>query len=415
MNNALSIPSQPIAADRKRATTSVPLLSHLRWAAAIVVVMSHVAENILNKGVYVASPDALQPGVVTKPLMGWGGYGHAAVVIFFVLSGFLVGGKLVELQGSPKLRAEWPGFLVDRFSRIFIVLWPVLLLTAAVMAALLWWVPDAPFVRTGDWTFDLEVPLSTDLSWLRWIGAALMLNDLAVRTLDGNAPLWSLAYEWCYYIIGLGAVLAVRRVFSPGALLVMLYGAVLIVLSLYNQPNVLFAGLSWLLGIAARVAFNAGVLRGRAAMVAGVAAVLGVLLLQGRLSLPDPVLAAAMSFMIAHPGWRNWRFGDAAGERLAGFSYTLYAMHFPVLLGIMGILFAAGVLPHRLPFGQFGIAVALGAFVVLMGTAWLFALVTEDQTVHLRRALLQRLGLRRDRPAPPQPAGAVGIHTAAQP
>ena len=417
MSDAPNIPSKPISADRQRATASVPLLSHLRWLAALAVVASHVEQNILNKGGYVSSTGPAVTGLQIKPLLGYGGYGHAAVVVFFVLSGFLVGGKLVELLRSPKLATEWPGFLVDRFSRIFIVLWPVLILSCLIMAALVHYVPNAPFVQTGQWTFDLAAPLTSDLSWSRWAGAAVMLNDLLVPTLDSNGPLWSLAYEWSYYIIGLGAVLVYRRVFSPWAMVAIGYGVLLLLLSVSNQPNILFAGLSWIAGIGARLAFNAGLLRGRAMLGAGVAAVVLVLLLDHWVTMPDPVLGLAVALMIAHPAWRRWRWGDTWGERLASFSYTLYAMHFPVLIGIMGVMYALGMLPPRLPFTLRGMAVAGAILTLLIALAWLFAKVTEDRTTQLRRQLLGLLGLRRERVGVTEPKspGPVRIHTVARP
>ena len=416
MMDAPNIPLSPVAADRTRATASVPLLSHLRWIAAVVVVFSHLEQNILNKGGNFAATGPLETGLVAKPLMGFGGYGHAAVVIFFVLSGFLVGGKLVELFASPRLRSEWPSFLVDRFSRIFIVLVPVTALTALILAALLWSVPDAPFVHSGLWTFDLIQPLTADLSWTRWAGALVMLNDVLVPTLDSNGPLWSLAYEWSYYIIGLAAVLAYRRVFSPPALVVILYGAALLLLSAFNQPNILFAGLSWVAGIAARLAFNADALRGRAMLLAGVLGTVLLLAIEAVVPLPDPVLGLGVALMIAHPAWRRWRWLDATGERLASFSFTLYALHFPLMLGIMGLLFAAGAIPPRLPFDLTGLATVVAVFAILMICARVFARCTEDQTVGLRRALSRWLGLRRDRlPAPDPASGPVRVPDAARP
>ena len=418
MNHVLNVPTQPIGADRQRATASVPLLSHLRWLAAFVVVASHVEQSILAKGGYVAATGPVSTALETKPLLGgYGGYGHAAVVVFFVLSGFLVGGKLVELLRSPKLRTDWPSFLVDRFSRIFIVLWPTLLLNGVIMAALISCVPDAPFVQTGHWTFDLTAPLTADLTWPRWAAAAVMLNDLLVPTLNSNGPLWSLAYEWSYYVIGLAAVLAYRRVFSPWAVVVIAYGIALLTLSALNQPNILFAGLSWLAGVGARLVFNAGLLRGWVALSAGPAAFVLVLVLDHWVTLPDPVLGVAVALMIAHPAWRRWRWGDGWGERLASFSYTLYAMHFPVLVGIMGVMYAAGVLPSRLPFNMAGLAIWAGVVAVLVVAARLFARITEDHTIQLRRRLLLLLGLRRERVGVGETtsAGSVRVHTVTRP
>ena len=415
MNDVPRHPVQPVGADFKRATTSVPLLSHLRWIAAMVVVLSHLEQDLLNKTGYIAATTPQEAGLVAKPLMGYGGYGHAAVVVFFVLSGFLVGGKLIEMAVSPRVRSDWPRFLVDRVSRIFIVLVPVLALTALILAALICFVPTAPFVHTGEWTYDLAQPLTSDLSWPRWAGAALMLNEIIVSTLDSNGPLWSLAYEWSYYIIGLAVVLAYRRVFSAGTLLVIAYGAILLGLSAYHQPNILFAGLSWLAGIGARLAFNAGLLRGRVTLLAGVACVVLLLALEALVPLPDPVLGLGIALMIAHPAWRRWRFLETTGEYLASFSFTFYAMHFPVMLGIMGLLFAAGMLPARLPFNATGLGVVGMTFVVLTLCARGFASVTEDRTVALRKALLGWLGLRPDRGSAEPSSRPVHLPSAAQP
>ena len=163
---------------QKMAPLSIPLLSHMRWVAALVVVLSHVQQNLLAKSGYVAYSIPTSGMLVTKDLLRPGGFGHAAVVTFFVLSGFLVGGKLTELSRSPTLGQEWPQFLIDRFSRIFVVAWPALLLTLIVLFGLLWLVPNAPFVQDGNWAVDLADPLTYDAVASRWIAASALLNEL---------------------------------------------------------------------------------------------------------------------------------------------------------------------------------------------------------------------------------------------
>ena len=390
----------PVQVQAKPPTSSVALLSHLRWLAAFIVVCSHVTESILNIGAVGPSTPYLNTQLDMRPVLGFTGYAQSAVVVFFVLSGFLVGGKLLGLLKTDAIEQDWRVFLVDRFSRIFVVLIPCLLLTAIVLAGLLSLVPDAHFVQGVDWALGRVQPLQTDVSLQRWAASAVMLNELLAPTLDTNSPLWSLSYEWSYYIIGLALVLLVRRVPSTPAIVAIGYGVVLLGLSLVNQPNVLFESLSWIAGVAARVAFNHRVLRGRLLQVAGVGAVVVAVVLTHRYSLPSPCLGLAVAFLVAHPGWRTMHFGAGIGEWLANFSYSLYCVHFPLLLGIMGIMVATGSLPHRLEATPSNMAITAAIVVLLAALAWLFAGLTERHTAKVRDALLNALGLHRVRLKP---------------
>jgi hypothetical protein len=62
-------------------------LDCLRGLAALLVVVEH-----LRAFLFVPFPQVVSPGVITKAFYLVTGLGHQAVMIFFVLSGFLVGG-----------------------------------------------------------------------------------------------------------------------------------------------------------------------------------------------------------------------------------------------------------------------------------------------------------------------------------
>ena len=55
------------------------------------------------------------------------GLGHQAVLVFFVLSGYFVGGSVVD--GFQRRRFSWTGYGIARLSRLWTVLLPALLLT----------------------------------------------------------------------------------------------------------------------------------------------------------------------------------------------------------------------------------------------------------------------------------------------
>ena len=99
-----------------------PALDHLRWIAAFAVVFQHARSLVMVD----YRPDA---GLIAKSLYFATGFSHEAVIIFFVLSGYLVGGKAIRLarRSTEEQRRR---FVIDRFVRIFIVLLPALAMLA---------------------------------------------------------------------------------------------------------------------------------------------------------------------------------------------------------------------------------------------------------------------------------------------
>jgi len=73
-------------------------------------------------------PDVSNKSVAARVFYAATGIGHLAVMVFFVLSGYLVGGRLLARYCSGN--ASIPRYLLDRFTRLYIVLIPALLITA---------------------------------------------------------------------------------------------------------------------------------------------------------------------------------------------------------------------------------------------------------------------------------------------
>ncbi len=365
---------------------SFALLNHLRWLAALLVAYSHVRQALL-----VDYPQIPHPHLAAKGLYWLASYGHAGVIVFFVLSGFLVGGKALDLAASKHLDQDWPKFLADRFARIFIVLLPALLLSLLIFWALILLVPAAPFVSQRMWGWDMQAPLNADRSPLLWMSAATLLNEFLTPTLRINAPLWSLAYEWFYYMMILAAIFVYRRVWSKAACIVIFYAIALLAISLIRSTAIAESGLIWLFGLASRVIFNQGLLRGKWLCVPALVTVFVILMATRFCHVPDYALGVGIAFLIAIADWSHWHGGAKLGEALASFSYSLYVVHFPVLLGTMGILFAAGDLTARLPFQTFSIFITAFTLMATILFAKIFAMATENKTRLLRNFLLRHL------------------------
>src|SRR5438045_3272219 len=95
-----------------------------RWTAAVAVLISHVRHLILVDLVGVTNKTLL-----CKVFYFMTGLGHEAVIVFFVISGFLVGGHTWERWRNESLRLR--SFVSARISRIYTVLIPALIVGLA--------------------------------------------------------------------------------------------------------------------------------------------------------------------------------------------------------------------------------------------------------------------------------------------
>ena len=88
-----------------------------------MVLVYHVRLNIL-----VAQQDVTPSydGVIVKAIYLATDCGHQAVIWFFVISGFLVGGSVVN--DIRRDRFQFGRYAINRFSRLYVVLIPALLI-----------------------------------------------------------------------------------------------------------------------------------------------------------------------------------------------------------------------------------------------------------------------------------------------
>lgn len=112
-------------------------------------------------------------------------YGHAAVIVFFVLSGFVIAWV------TDRKERDWPTYAASRVSRVFSVVVPALVvcLLLDALGRQFW---DKPY---GSYPFDNFV--------LRLGGSLLMLNEVwfvSITSLS-NVPFWSITYEFWYYLL----------------------------------------------------------------------------------------------------------------------------------------------------------------------------------------------------------------------
>jgi peptidoglycan/LPS O-acetylase OafA/YrhL len=365
-------------------------LNCCRWIAALLVVFQHVRHILFPEYGELAHKNALMAAFYFIT-----GLGSEAVIVFFVISGFLVGGGALRkfLDG----RYDARDYALHRFSRIYIVLVPALLVGCALdflgmtyfnQSLIYTGPPRAPLMETVAQTLNLPV----------LFGNLANLQNLYVPVVGSNGPLWSLAYEWWYYCIFWAFLGLIWRASSLTARV--LYGIGLVLMLVLLPGKLLLWFSLWLLGLGLGWASTS---RLRVPPLAGLA--LFVLTLAAvRLSYrwsggaPDPVyvsylrdLAVAIAcfvMLMSFSRLRSFRFGSAGFHRnMAEFSYTTYLVHFPAMLFLTAAshdLFGTGFWQQPSPALYLRFVATIGLLYVY---AWCFSRLTEQHTQSLREWL----------------------------
>lgn len=354
------------------------LISALRGLAALQVAAAH-----LRAEMYPGLRTLEDPSLAYMGLAFITGFAHQAVVVFFLISGWLVGGSLMNRFGKPQALAH---YAIDRVTRLWTVLLPTLLLSLGIGLAIGSAAPGP-----------IDVNPANDFSAAAFAGNLLGLQTVTVPEFGGNYPLWSLAHETWYYIqfpllllvIAGGGVL--RRAAAAAAL-------ILLLATLRDMISLYFA--VWLLGAAfSRIRIDCGKafqalllvltlalfvyyrMRGNnddlvpASFVQDLVCSIPFLLLLA--SFQRPLDKAAPAYVRAN------RIAVFFSE----FSFSLYVVHVPViyLMRHLGQQFLGrGQLDPNAATDFLWYGILLGALVL---AAYLFYLLFERHTIRIRNAL----------------------------
>lgn len=373
-----------------------------RWIAALAVLFTHVEANVL---VTLADIPAGHRGAIAYLAWFFYGFAHQAVVVFFVLSGFLVGGGVLRAAPSKRFLGS---YLLDRTARIYVVLLPVLAVTALLDAA-----GRSLFADTGVYAAAEFAGRSSLADLLANVAG---LQDIYFPYFGTNSALWTLAHEYWYYVGFALLVMPWARAYSPAARAAGgAAGVALLILLSASWSYHLFGFGLWLAGAAAARLARPLTHSRRLALLVFLAVAIGLRLFLRYAwleiwwvgGLADAAVALGFANLLLTLRFDASPVGRFAGapihRRLSDFSYSLYALHMPVLV------FACAAAQHWLGFGWRSVPDAPGrwalAAVVLcciVALAYAFSRLTEARTPAVRTAL--RDWLERQRSA--TPAGA---------
>jgi len=182
------------------ATINTSILNGIRGLAALYVLVGHARWLLWEgySGGYLEHPETYN--WFTKILVyifSIFGKGHVAVILFFVLSGFVIHYSSIRQH---KNKIDLPDYFKRRFLRIYPPLIFCMLLTLILDF-------------TGKYVFGYSIyfqrtpvllinsNITTDLNWVTAIGNLMMVQNVYTHVWGTNGPLWSLMYEWWFYML----------------------------------------------------------------------------------------------------------------------------------------------------------------------------------------------------------------------
>jgi peptidoglycan/LPS O-acetylase OafA/YrhL len=375
-------------------------LNFFRWLAAFAVLITH-AENVLLVFVVNVPPSEREYAHYAYAFLA--GFARQAVMMFFVISGFLVGGGLwdeIKKRGTVDLLS----YFVKRIVRLWTVLIPtlfVILLFDGVGIVLF----DG--LRNG--VFDPDI--FSKLSPLSFLCNAAFLQTAACWEYGADGSLWSLYNECWYYLLWPPMLLALVPILSGRKRIFCMVATVtgLLALTYVQFSGVWFAPYMciWLMGTLVSAIEKPFV---RSSIVSGLIFV-GWLVVT-RLSIRrgfleyhrfygliiDLVTAATFSNLLLSlkcNRYLNKPFGNDVHTRLAGFSFSLYCIHVPLLmLYASAFMWFFGVGSRMKPSGLITWLIVIGALVTCVVAAYGFSTLTEAKTGQIRRWIFDRLPAR---------------------
>lgn len=277
-------------------------------------------------------------------------FGHAGVIAFFIISGYVIGYVSYEKESS------YRSYMLNRMARIYSVMIAAWILTFLLDSIGSWLSPATYTGYIADDMFPLRVIAHITFLHEAWFVSVQWLS---------NQPLWSLSYEFQFYILyGLIFFLRGRRRIVFVSLVSLLVG-----------PAILIYGLIWYAGVFIYKKHQKYTdLQTRSSYTTLFAITLMLVLafpywkdhihldfyIHKKLNpshiMQDMVFACLISANIYFYQRSQWNF--SAGTRLirffAGFSFSLYALHFPLIIFYniwLTQLFEAGSFLHLLVSG----------------------------------------------------------------
>jgi peptidoglycan/LPS O-acetylase OafA/YrhL len=345
----------------------LPWLDLIRFLAAFSVLLTHARGFLF---VDYNSLNSSSQTIGVKLFFSLTRLGTESVIIFFVLSGFLVGGKSIIRLIKGEFNAR--EYVLDRVFRIYVPLLPAILLSVLMLLV-----------------------TRSKIDYLEIFGNIFSLQGILVESLSGNPPLWSLSYEvWFYlllFFLGLMIISKKRKL--------LFFVLFIVSMSVFTKLNYTFL-FCWVIG-AIVFTLPERNFNGKTVICSIFFIVAGMIISQLSSNsnyflesswesfipfrnLSFIVISASFSIFIRsiinfEPQKGIPVMLNNLGVKLAPFSYTLYLIHYPLL----NILKTSNFIKYQ-DVDAASILIFIMAMIICLFLAWLFYLLFEKKTSYFK-------------------------------
>jgi peptidoglycan/LPS O-acetylase OafA/YrhL len=376
-------------------------LDAVRALAALVVFLGHGTSLFLGTTIHEQANQALNPAYAAANSYMPDNYthlGHQAVIVFFVLSGYFVGGGVLRAVRRRQWSAKY--YLLQRLTRLWIVLIPALFLGALIDTAGIYLFSNTGMTYANLWGVGLGSVFNVNRVWFAlssFIGNVFFLQQILVKSFGTNGSLWSISYEFWYYIM-FPLLLAgfmpssrmLRRVCSI---------AILIAILIFCGKDISIYFLIWIMGVLT-YCLPIGITQALVRWITPMMCLLFVAFNLYAVVFPYNIVASDFTtgLFFSVILWLLLHFRQPAHKslyrfvftRLSAMSYTLYAVHYPII-----IFFSAWLIPKLSDrhFSLYSVGYLLAAYAAAFSISYLFYRCFEANTERVRRILSVRLGI----------------------
>lgn len=349
-------------------------LDLIRGCAALLVVMGHLRSLLFDSWNGEGNILAYFFYAITS-------FGHQAVMIFFVLSGFFVGGSFINDNNFLK-------YSIKRLSRFYVVLFPALLLTWIVDLIGINLIQNIKLYSGEGDNYVINFNSIDRLNLEYFIYNLFYLQDIFYPTFGTNGALWSLAYEfWFYFLFPLVWYI----LYQEKNKLKKIIGSLLIavVLGLLHLKGMVYFFV-WMLGFICYRLSTSTVLinffNNSNFFIINNIILIFVLILSILFKnyLIDILVGFSFSIYLLnivcakielHPLMKGISFN------MAKFSFSMYAIHLPI-----AVLFCA-ILNEKLMFNIGGIFIYFFIIIIIIILSWLFWYIFERHHIFVYRKI----------------------------
>lgn len=346
------------------------VLDMARALAAFFVVIGHIH---LIFGLYSSDSNA---SVFQYLFDFWGSFAHQAVVIFFVISGFLVSKSARKSIKENNITL----YIISRLVRLYVVLIPALFLTYIF--------DSGSLLLLNEYINKAEIILIQDrTSVIVFFGNLFFLQDILVDRFGSNGPLWSLAYEFWYYVLfPLIILLLFKKNKRIGISLIIIGILFLLPLTIIKLFSL------WLVG-ASLWTINTQIIKKPIYAIMLFIVVLVISTLGIYKSILDIGIAISFALLIntyMHhtPILINNKL-NYLSKVFADFSYSLYLLHYPFLIFVTPLLMKIFNIDLINIDTLNGVIMFLIALCFSYAYAYLIYLLTEKHTNQIKKKILK--------------------------